>query len=503
MECCVEEMYAVQEARLSSIAGGILGKRCCHLVHEGRAMQSVADWAQLNFGTCELGDKRRTKRLVEVAKQVGNHPSASLPNQIERWSDLKAAYRLFDGDEVTFEAVARPHWELTKQAAQGRCLVIGDTTELDFGKDREIEGIGPTGNGSGQGFLLHNALLVHAESEEIIGVAGQTIYYRKKKKSKKRENSARVLKRKRESEMWGTVIDQIGKPQNKEAQSEDVEYVHVFDRGGDNFEVYCRLLENHGQWVIRASKMNRNVLVGESEEQMSLKDYLPQMKTLGHYTLSLRARPDQAARDAQIEVRIGRIKIPRPRHVSPWVRSRNQPPIAMNVIEVVEVDAPQGVTPIRWVLFTSLPVATFDDAWKAIGYYELRWLVEEYHKAIKTGCATESRQLKAAGRLEAFVALTSVVAIRLLQLKSLARTHPEVPAQRVVPRVWLQMLKVARPGLNRVHDLTVGQFYREVAKLGGFLGRKSDGNPGWITIWRGWEKLNTYVFVASKLKINL
>ncbi len=457
-------------------------------------MQSVTDWAQLNFGTCELGDKRRTKRLVQVAEQVGNHPSASLPNQFEEWSDLKAAYRLFDGDKVTFEAIARPHWELTKQAAKGRCLVIGDTTEFDFGKDREIKGIGPTGNGSGQGFLLHNALLVNAESEEIVGIAGQTIHHRKKKKkSKKRENSAQILKRKRESEVWGTVIDQIGKPQS------EVEYVHVFDRGADNFEVYCRLIQNDGHWVIRASKMNRNVLVGESEELMPLKDYLPQLQTLGHYTLSLRARPGQAAREAQLEVRVGRIKIPRPKHVSPWVRSLDQSPIAMNVIEVVEVNAPKGVEPIRWVLFTSLPVETFDDVWTVIRYYEMRWLVEEYHKAIKTGCATESRQLKTTGRLEAFVGLTGVVAIRLLQLKSLARTNPEVPAQRVIPRVWLQMLKLARKKLTRVHDLTVGQFYREVAKLGGFLGRKGDGDPGWITIWRGWEKLNTYVFVASKL----
>jgi len=437
--------------------------------------------------------------LLQVAEQMGNNPSASLPNQIERWGDLKAAYRLFDCQHVTFEAIARPHWELTKQAAHGRCLVIGDTTEFDFGKDREIEGIGPTGNGSGQGFLLHNALLVQADREEIIGVAGQTIHYRKKKKktSKKRENSARILKRKRESEVWGTVIDQIGKPRD------EVEYVHVFDRGGDNFEVYCRLLQNRGQWVIRASKMNRYVLAGDSEERLALKDYLPRLRTLGHYTLSLRARPGQAAREARIEVRVGRIKIPRPQHVSPWVKSLQQPPIAMNVIEVVEIDAPRGVTPIRWVLFTSLPVATFDDAWTVIGYYELRWLVEEYHKAIKTGCATESRQLKAAGRLEALVGLTSVVAVRLLQLKSIARTQPDIPAQRVVPSVWLQMLKLARRGLNRVHDLTVGQFYREVAKLGGFLGRKSDGEPGWITIWRGWEKLNTYVFVASKLKLNL
>jgi hypothetical protein len=458
-------------------------------------MQSTQEWAQLNFRDCELGDKRRTNRLVQVAVEIVSNPSASLPNQIERWGDLKAAYRLFDREEVTFEAIAGPHWELTKQSAKGRTLIIGDTTELDFGRFRTIEGVGPTGNGSGQGFLLHNALMVDGESEEIIGVAGQTIHYRKKKRANKRPNASQRLKQKRESEIWGTVIDQVGPP------PVDASFVHVFDRGGDNFEVYCHLLRQRSDWVIRASKMSRYVLVGDSEERMQLNKYLPQLKLLGRYTLSLRSRPQQPAREAEIQVRIGQIKIPRPRHVSPWVRKLKQAPIAMNVIEVVEVNAPKGVMPIRWVLFTSLPVKTFDDAWLVIGYYELRWLVEEYHKALKTGCRTESPQLKTADRLEAFVGLTSVVALRLLKLKSLARTNPNVPAQRVVPSVWLKMLKLARKNLNRIHDLTVGQFYREVAKLGGFLGRKSDGEPGWITIWRGWEKLNVYVFVASKLKI--
>ena len=342
---------------------------------------------------------------------------------------------------------------------------------------------------------MHNALMVDAESEEILGVAGQTIHYRQKKRAqKKRPNASQRLKKKRESEVWGTVIDQVGKP------SKDASFVHVFDRGGDNFEAYCHLLQQKSDWVIRASKMSRYALVGDSEERLQLKDYLPRLQKLGEYTLSLRARPGEAAREATLEVRVGQIKIPPPKHISPWVRKLKQAPIAMNVIEVVEVNAPKGVTPIRWILFTSLPVATFEEAWLMIGYYELRWLVEEYHKALKTGCRTESPQLKTAGRLEAFVGLTSVVAVRLLQLKSIARTNPEVPAQRVVPAVWLKMLKLARKNLSRVHDLTVGQFYREVAKLGGFLGRKSDGEPGWITIWRGWEKLNMYVLVASKLK---
>lgn len=463
-------------------------------------MQSVSEWAQQNFGECELGDKRRTKRLVMLAEQMGNNPSGSLPNQIPEWADLKAGYRLFNQEEVTFEAIARPHWELTKRSARGRCLVIGDTTELDFGKHRQIEGLGPTGNGSGQGFLLHNALLVDAETEAILGVAGQTIHYRTwktkpKGRKRKRENSAQILKRTRESEVWGTVIDQIGKP------AADVEYVHVFDRGADNFEVYCRLLQNQGHWVVRAARLNREILGGDCENLQKLSGYLRTLTTLGRYELAMRARPDQPARKAQLEVRVGQVKMPAPKHVSPWVKSLHQAPIPMHVIEVAEVNAPKDTTPIRWVLLTSLPVTTFDDAWTIIGYYEKRWLVEEYHKALKTGCRAEKNQLKTAGRLEALIGLNSVAAIRLLQLKALARTNPDTPAQRVIPAVWLAMLKLARKKLPRVHDLTVRQFYREVAKLGGFLGRKCDGEPGWITLWRGWEKLNMFIYVASTLKI--
>jgi hypothetical protein len=165
----------------------------------------------------------------------------------------------------------------------------------------------------------------------------------------------------------------------------------------------------------------------------------------------------------------------------------------------VETDPPKGVKPIRWVLLTSLPAGSWAKVWELIGFYEQRWLIEEYHKALKTGCNTESHQLKTKGRLEALVGVASVVAIRLLQLKSFARTNPEKKARSVVPSVWLRMLKLAGK-LSNVSDLTVGQFYREVAKLGGFLARKGDGEPGWITIWRGWEKLNALVTLANELE---
>ncbi len=442
-------------------------------------------WAEQQFGSCDLGDQRRTKRLMEVAAKAAENPSASFPQQFASWGDLKAAYRLFDCEHVTFEAIATPHWESTRARSAGRYLAIGDTTEMDFGIHRQVEGLAPTGNGGGYGFLLHSALLVSADSEELIGLAGQTIHYRRP--APEQENTTQRLQRERESDVWGKVIDLVG------LAPEGVEFVHVLDRGADNFEVFCHLYEQQVGWVVRASQLQRKILTPEGAE-IALQQYLRTLPLAGTYELDLRARPQQPARTAKLEVRFGRLQMPMPAHRSPYVKRVNPGPITMWVVWVREIDPPKGVDPIEWVLYTSLPVESFADALVVIGYYEKRWLIEEWHKALKTGCQVEARQLKSPERLEAMIGLMSVVAVRLLQLKSLARTDPERPVRTVVPRLWIEMLAAARKLSAAVKErLTVYQFYRELAKLGGFLGRKHDGEPGWITLWRGWEKLNSFI----------
>jgi hypothetical protein len=441
-------------------------------------------WAQEQFGKCQLGDLRRTKRLIEVAQHVANHPAGSFPEQMEDWGDLKAAYRLFDAEEVTFAAIATPHWEQTRQAAPGRYLLLGDTTELDFGNHREIPDLGPTGNGGGYGFLLHSALMVHADTEETVGLAGQTIHYRKP--APKKESRAQRLKRERESKVWGDVIDAVGPP------PAGVQWVHVLDRGADNFEVFCHLRQQHSDGVVRASHLHRKIVNPEGKQQ-KLSEYLASLPVAGSYDLHLRARKNQPARTAHLEVRFGPLQMPVPVHKSAYVKQHQPGPISLCAVWVREVNAPAGVKPIEWILYTTLPVASFAAAWEVITYYERRWLIEEWHKALKTGCNVTGRQLKTKERLEAMVALMSVTAVRLLQLKSVARTDPNRPARKVVPVLWLKMLKLARKNRCKVEGMTVGQFYRELAKLGGFLGRKGDGEPGWITIWRGWEKLHLLV----------
>lgn len=435
-------------------------------------------WAQQQFESCELGDARRTARAIKAAAQFAADPSASTPDQTETWSDCKAAYRLFDEEDVTFAALATPHWRQTVAAAPRHCLLIGDTTIVSFGADRDIDGLGII-EGHTFGYLLHSALMVDADSEAIVGLAGQTIHYRRSVPTGETARQSKL--RERETKVWGDVIDLAGPP------PEGVRFTHVFDRGGDSFEVYCHLLLHRCDWVVRAATLTRLVRT-PSGNQEQLKHYLATLPPTGSYELKLRANHQQPARTAQVEVRQGAIGLPVPKDCGCYARECGITFMTMNVVEVREVNVPPGVAPLRWVLLTSHDTSTFDQAWRVIEYYEKRPLIEEFHKALKTGCRLEERQYRTARRLEALTAVLSVVAVRLLQLKSVARVDPERPAEQVVPKRWIHMLACVRKSRKPIR--TVRDFFRGLAGLGGFLGRKHDGEPGWITLWRGFEKLN-------------
>jgi hypothetical protein len=321
---------------------------------------------------------------------------------------------------------------------------------------------------------------VEAEEKIVLGTAGAVLNYRPK--PPKTESRGARLKRYRESEIWGNVVAQAGRP------PEGSQWIHVFDRGGDNFEAMCHIVKNECNFIIRAAKLQRNV-IDEQRNKRPLREVLQDAKAIGHYELSLRARPGQAARVAQIEVSTLRIQFPQPKTFqSEWVKNSGIKSIPMNVVVVQEINPPKGVTPVRWVLLTSLPIDTFDEVWEVIEFYECRWLIEEYHKVLKSGCAIERHALREASRLEPLTALISVIGVRLLQLKTITRHNPDQPAKHRVPNTWLDALIALRPRLKKT-TLKVYEFFRELAKLGGFLGRKHDGEPGWQTIWRGYQKL--------------
>lgn len=443
----------------------------------------VEVWAEQQFAKCDLGDRRRTQRLVKFAGQAAQKPDASTPRQTETWSDLKAAYRLFDQSEATFEAITAPHQALTRdQLCEGLWLIINDTTELNFGYLREIEGIGRVGSDEGRGFFLHTALAVHASSHELVGVAAQELYMRPLQKVKRVSSHARKKQSRRETDVWGRVIDRVGRPR------EGVRFLHVCDRGADNFDIYCHLITQGAGWVIRGAQMQRRVH-DELGRALSLDKLISHAPCLGTYELRVAANQDQPARTARLEVRATPLTMPRPTAgVSRYARDTGLDSISMWAVEAREVSpVPKGTVPLRWVLLTSEDTTSFHQAWKIIEYYEQRPLIEEYHKGLKTGCQVETRQYRTAHRLAAVIGLTSVLAVRLLQLKCAARTEPDRPAHHVVPARWVDGLRriLRRPRPVR----TIREFFLALASLGGFLGRKCDGEPGWQTLWHGLDTL--------------
>ena len=440
-------------------------------------------WAQQQFSTCKLGDKRRTNRLVSFAIQSAEKPDASTPKQAENWADCKAAYRLFDQEEVTFTTVTAPH-RLHARAAmrEGVWLILNDTTELNFGYRRAIEGIGRVGSESNRGFFLHTALAVRDDGTEMAGAVAQDLHKRPLLKVKRVSSAKRKKKRSRETDVWGRVIDDVGPP------PKGVRFIHVCDRGADNFDVYCHLVTQRVGWVIRAAQLHRQV----RDEQyclVRLDEAISGSPCLGTYRLEVKANKDQPARTAHMEVRMTRIVMPRPKTgVSSYTRATTIEEIPMWVVETRETSpVPKGVKPLRWVLLTSEDATTFEQAWKIIEYYERRPLIEEYHKCLKTGCQVESRLYRKARRLEPMIGLASVLSVRLLDLKHLARKDPERPAEKVIPKRWIEMLSRVLRHPRKIK--TVREFIRAMASLGGFMGRKCDGEPGWQTIWNGLDLL--------------
>lgn len=447
---------------------------------ESSRVADNAQWVEQNFSECHLGHVLRTQRLMMIAKNMLECPNESLPKQNVDWSDVKAAYRFFSRKEVTFNAVTQCHQEATRQTPPGVYLMISDTTDINHFTHEATEGLGMLGDGKGRGMQLHSCLVVDAVTDVVRGTAAAKVLYRKA--VPKKETRMQRLARSRESTLWGEVTQQAGRP------PEGSQWIHVWDRGGDNFEAMCHIVQTGCDWLIRASKLNRVVQL-ESGDMTTMEDAVSRSTQVGSYELHLRTRPGVPARVASIEVRSTRVTLPQPKMKSPFVKSCGIRAIATNVLVVEEVDAPKGVTPIRWILLTSLPVNAINAAWTVIEYYESRWLIEEYHKVMKSGCSIERHALRTAARLEPLIGLISVVGVRLLSLKTISHYEPEAKAKYRVPGLWLKALLLMKPKLAK-QELTVYEFFRELAKLGGFLARKHDGEPGWQSIWTGYKKLH-------------
>jgi hypothetical protein len=451
-------------------------------------MTATASFGMTQFGSAALGHKKRSECLVKIADLIHRHPGGTLPAKLHEPKDYKAMDRLMNRPEVTHANVLAAPCERTRQrmrAASGVILVLHDTTELDYSGLRSIIDLGSIGGDLNRGYLCHNSLAFDPEQREVLGLANQILHRRRcRRKRKGAEKKREGVKQKRErpdreSRLWLRGAAAVG------VAPEGRLWVHVADRGSDGFEYLAHVVQQKQGLVVRSCS-NRVIRQGhdENDPKGDVKTYARSLPRTGHREVTVSG---SGQRQAVVSVGFAPILL-WPPHVRRGEYEKK--PLRLWVVCVREDNAPKGVTPLEWILLTNVAVTTEEQAWERVTWYECRWVLEEYHKAQKTGCAIEELQFTSSQALEPMIGLLSVVAVTLLNLREAARRPDakERPASEVVDPNYVTVLSGWRHRQPRPH-WSVHEFFMALARLGGHQNRKSDHRPGWLVLWRGWMAL--------------
>jgi hypothetical protein len=470
---------------------------------------SNRSFGEMHFGKAQLGDQRRTDRLAYSADCIRRHPGSTLPDKFKAPADLKAFYRLCDCEAVTHEAVLKPHREyVLEQIAvrDGDVLVIHDSTELDYSTHFALQGLGQIGNGHHKGYVCHNSLAVAADTREVLGLLNQILHHRARV-AKNETHKQRRERQSRESRLWSEGVTPLPRrPQ----------FIDVCDQGADVFEFLAAEMASGRRFVVR-SAYDRTILVGHdgaNNQADHLRTYTSTLSKLGELTVKVtRQREEKSpkkkgkktvsmrqAREANLHVAAAAVRIYPPGKKSGEYANE---PLPMWVIRVWEANPPEGQAPLEWFLLTNEPVASFEDACRVTKWYECRWIIEEYHKALKTGCGIENPQFETEDRLQPAIALLSVVALTLLSLRDASRRPDakERPATDVVDSEYVEVLSIWRHR-QAIPHWSVHEFFLALGRLGGHQNRKCDGEPGWLVLWRGWTTLQAMLEGARAMKIS-
>lgn len=443
--------------------------------------QAELSFGEIHFGGAKLGNQARTRRLVKVADALVRHPGGTLPDKVKDPAELQALYRLMQRPEVTHASVLASHQAETFRRIeqhQGPLLAISDATELDYSGLTSINNLGQIGNGSRRGYVCHNVLIVDPDGRQTLGLGNQILHTRAKTPPGETKDQGRRRKS-RESRLW---------PKATKPLPGDPKLIVVCDRGGDTFEQLEHEAKSGRRFVIR-SRADRRVMTGHdgNGEKQKLYATARRAKAAGSYTVEVGATAKQPARKATVQFSFMAVRLMPPKHPR---GKHSQEPLPVWIVRVWESNPPPGAEPLEWFLLTNEAVERAETARQVITWYECRWVVEEYHKAQKTGCGIETMQFSYKSRLEPMIALQSIVALTLLNLRDASR-RPDAettPAKQVVAQEYVNVLSAWRHGEARP-DWTVHEFFLALARLGGHQNRRNDKRPGWLVLWRGWTAM--------------
>jgi hypothetical protein len=385
---------------------------------------------------------------------------------------------LLNNEWVTLNKLLAPSYAQTRAAAAQRGVVlwVNDVTELDYTFHKQVEGLGPIGDGKGRGLLMHTTIAIVPGEREILGLGHVEVFLRQPTPVPKPKWTRAM-----EARVWAVAAEASGRA------PDGVVWVEVSDAGSNFFPYWAKCLEQHKHFLIRVAQ-NRWVREPDEEIAHKLVDYARSLTAVegSHHAIAVPARKQQAARIAQVQMAWAEVRVDSSQQAPP--SERTLPTLSAWVLRVWEPDPPDGVEGLEWILLSSLPVTSLAEAHERTEWYSCRWTCEDFHQCLKTGCQIERSQLDDRADLEALLGFAAPIALRLLQLRQAARAHSDQFASEVLDPLMVEVL--AQRTQVEAQTMTLHMFWRLVARLGGFLGRKGDGDPGWRTVWWGWRYLS-------------
>lgn len=437
-------------------------------------------WVAEELAAVQLHDGRLERRLRLLVEQLAEQPTASIPQACGTSAAAKAAYRFFDNRKVSHPAILDGHRVacLRRVADQECMLVLQDTTSLDYTHHPETVGLGPLEKAERRGLLVHSSMAA-SEVGVPLGLLDQQVWTRDPEAVGQRHQRKRRAIEEKESAKWLHGL----RASLKDVPAQ-VCVVTVADREADIFDFFLEAEARQTQVVVRAA-WNRRL----TDPPGYLWEAVARTAVRGRFTVEVGRARDRLPRQATVQVRFAPLVIRPPRH---RLAESGLHPLPLYAIEVREETPSPGEKPLHWLLLTSRSVESFAEAQRCVRWYGLRWLVERYHFVLKSGCRIEERQLETGPRLERCLGVYAIVAWRLLWLTYQARLTPQKPCSVALEtREWQALYcYIHQTTTPPVEPPSLHQATRWIAQLGGFLGRKGDGEPGVKVLWRGWQRLH-------------
>ena len=444
------------------------------------------NWAEEELSRANLGDKRRNKRLVKIVEDLAAQPNESVPQASRDNAAMQGMYEFWANRRIEAAGIIAAHTEATIERIKEHqvVLAIQDKTELDLGQRKRTKGIGGISNQSAQGIQVHNVLAVSEEGVPL-GLLEPKDWVREKARKVQGFKERKRKIEEKESQRWLESLETV-----ETLIPLEIDVITVADREADIYGLFAKPRRKGSHLLIRAAQ-NRRVKKGNGEID-KLFETVAQVEPCGTKTLELQRTPQRKARKATLTVRFTTLELQPPQASQ---ESQSQPGIKVQAILAEEENPPLGEKAISWLLLTTLPVASYREACDCLEKYAYRWLIERFHYVFKSGCRVEELQLETAERREKALATYSIVAWRLLWLTYEARKNPEKGLDEVLETEKWQVLYLATQKQKQIpmQIPTLREGVRWIASLGGFLGRKGDGEPGVKTLWRGWQRLEDMV----------